>query len=279
VRLQFCGVRGSTPAPGPDFVRYGGHTSCVAVSHDDAPPALILDAGTGIRRVTALLGGQPFSGTILLTHLHWDHVQGLPFFRGGDHDDAQVTLLLPDQQDGSTAEQVLSRAMSPPHFPIAPGQLRGDWSFSSISPGRLQASGFTIEAREIPHKGGRTIGYRISDGRSAVAYVTDHCPTALGPGPEGWGEYHGGALELAAGADVLIHDAQLLAEEVAAQAAFGHAAAEYAIELACRAGARQVVLFHHQPGRTDDELDKIGQRFAGAPVPVTVAMEEQAIDL
>jgi phosphoribosyl 1,2-cyclic phosphodiesterase len=279
VRLQFCGVRGSTPAPGPDFVRYGGHTSCVAVSHDDAPPALILDAGTGIRRVTALLGGQPFSGTILLTHLHWDHVQGLPFFRGGDHDDAQVTLLLPDQQDGSTAEQVLSRAMSPPHFPIAPGQLRGDWSFSAISPGRLQASGFTIEAREIPHKGGRTIGYRVSDGRSAVAYVTDHCPTALGPGPEGWGEYHDGALELAAGADVLIHDAQLLAEEVPAQAAFGHAAAEYAIELACLARARQVVLFHHQPGRTDDELDKIGQRFAGSPVPVTVAMEERVIDL
>ena len=279
MRLQFCGVRGSTPAPGPDFVRYGGHTSCVAVSHDDAPPVLILDAGTGIRRVTALLGGQPFSGTILLTHLHWDHVQGLPFFRGGDHDDAQVTLLLPDQQDGSTAEQVLSRAMSPPHFPIAPGQLRGDWSFSAISPGRLQASGFAIEAREIPHKGGRTIGYRVSDGRSAVAYVTDHCPTALGPGPEGWGEYHDGALELAAGADVLIHDAQLLAEEVPAQAAFGHAAAEYAIELACRAGARQVVLFHHQPGRTDDELDKIGQRFAGSPVPVTVAMEEQVIDL
>ena len=279
MRLQLCGVRGSTPAPGPDFVRYGGHTSCVAVAHDGAPPTLILDAGTGIRRVTALLGGQPFSGTILLTHLHWDHVQGLPFFRGGDHDDAQVSLLLPDQQDGTTAEQVLSRAMSPPHFPISPGQLRGRWSFRAISPGRLQASGFTIEAREIPHKGGRTIGYRVSDGRSAVAYVTDHCPTALGPGPQGWGEYHDGALELAAGADVLIHDAQLLAEEVPAQAAFGHAAAEYAIELARRAGARQVVLFHHQPGRIDDELDKIAQRFAGSPVPVTVAAEEQVIDL
>ena len=279
MRLQLCGVRGSTPAPGPDFVRYGGHTSCVAVAHDGAPPTLILDAGTGIRRVTALLGGQPFSGTILLTHLHWDHVQGLPFFRGGDHDDAQVSLLLPDQQDGTTAEQVLSRAMSPPHFPISPGQLRGRWSFRAISPGRLQASGFTIEAREIPHKGGRTIGYRVIDGRSAVAYVTDHCPTALGPGPQGWGEYHDGALELAAGADVLIHDAQLLAEEVPAQAAFGHAAAEYAIELARRAGARQVVLFHHQPGRTDDELDKIAQRFAGSPVPVTVAAEEQVIDL
>jgi phosphoribosyl 1,2-cyclic phosphodiesterase len=278
VRLHFCGVRGSTPVAGPDFVRYGGHTSCVAVAHDDAPPTVILDAGTGIRRVTELLGGQPFSGTILLTHLHWDHVQGLPFFRAGDRDDAQVTLLLPDQQDGASAEQVLSGVISPPYFPITPGQLRGRWSFEVISPGRLQSGGFTIEGREIPHKGGRTIGYRVSDGRSAVAYVTDHCPTVLGPGPDGWGTYHAAALELAAGADVLIHDAQLLAEELPAQAAFGHAAGEYAIELARRAGARHVVLFHHQPDRTDDELDQIAQRFAGSPVPVTVAAEEQIID-
>jgi phosphoribosyl 1,2-cyclic phosphodiesterase len=169
--------------------------------------------------------------------------------------------------------------MSPPHFPIVPAQLRGRWRFESVSPGLLQAGGFDVEAREIPHKGGRTIGYRVSDGRSVVAYVTDHCPTALGPGPDGWGEYHPAALELAAGADALIHDAQLLAEEVPAQAAFGHAAAEYAIELGRRAGARQVVLFHHQPDRTDDELDQIAKRFARAPVPVTVGAEDQVIDL
>lgn len=279
MRLHFCGVRGSTPAPGPSFVRYGGHTCCVAVARDDAPPTVILDAGTGIRRVTELLNRQPFSGAILLTHLHWDHVQGLPFFRGGDHDDAQVTLLLPDQRDGTSAEQLLGRVMSPPYFPIAPGQLRGRWSFKSAAPGPLKAGGFTVEAREIPHKGGTTLGYRVSDGRTAVAYVTDHCPTALGPGPDGWGEYHSSALELAAGADVLIHDAQLLAEEVPAQAAFGHAAAEYSVELARRAGARRVVLFHHQPDRTDDELDQVARRFAGAPVPVTVAAQDQVIEL
>jgi phosphoribosyl 1,2-cyclic phosphodiesterase len=118
VRLTFCGVRGSTPAPGPEFVRYGGHTSCVAVAHDGAAaPTLILDAGTGVRRVSTLLADQPFTGTILLTHLHWDHVQGLPFFRAGDRDDATVTLLLPDQRDGTGAEEVLARAMSPPPLP------------------------------------------------------------------------------------------------------------------------------------------------------------------
>ena len=280
MRLTFCGVRGSTPAPGPDFVRYGGHTSCVAVAHDGpAPPTLILDAGTGVRRVTALLAGQPFVGTILLTHLHWDHTQGLPFFRAGDRDDAQVTLLLPDQQDGRGAEEVLARAMSPPHFPIRPSELRGSWSFRAISPGRLEAGGFSVQACEIPHKGGRTLGYRVSDGRSVTAYVTDHCPTALGPGPDGWGEYHAAAVELAAGADVLVHDAQLLAEEVAAEAAFGHAAADYSVALAKRAGARQVVLFHHRPDRTDDALDRLAQRFAAAPVPVMVAAEGQVLDL
>jgi phosphoribosyl 1,2-cyclic phosphodiesterase len=280
VRLEFCGVRGSTPAPGAEFVRYGGHTSCVAVTHDGAAtPTLILDAGTGVRRVTALLAGQPFTGTILLTHLHWDHVQGLPFFRAGDRDDARVTLLLPDQQDGSGAEEVLARAMSPPHFPIRPRELRGSWSFGAISPGQFATGGFTVQAREIPHKGGRTLGYRVSDGRSVLAYVTDHCPTALGPGPDGWGEYHAAAVELAAGADVLVHDAQLLAEEVAAEAAFGHAAADYVVALAECAGAGQAVLFHHRPDRTDDALDQLGRRFASARVPVTVAAEGLVLQL
>jgi len=203
----------------------------------------------------------------------------LPFFAAGDRPGARVSLLLPDQQDGTSAEQVLTRVMSPPFFPIPPRGLRGDWTFGAISPGQFKAEGFTVEAREIPHKGGRTLGYRVSDGRSAVAYVTDHCPTAAGPGPEGLGEYHAGALALAQDADVLIHDAQLLAEEVPAEAAFGHAAAEYAVGLARRAGARRVVLFHHKPSRTDAELDEVARRFAAAPVPVIVAAEGMRIDL
>jgi phosphoribosyl 1,2-cyclic phosphodiesterase len=250
----------------------------VAVAHDGAVPTLILDAGTGVRRVTGLLAGQPFTGTILLTHLHWDHVQGLPFFQAGDRDDARVRLLLPDQQDGSSAEDVLARAMSPPHFPIRPSQLRGSWTFADVSPGQFETGGFTVLAREIPHKGGRTIGYRVSDGRSVLAYVTDHCPAALGPGPDGWGEYHQAAVELAAGADVLIHDAQLLPAEHA-QAAFGHPVADYAVELARRAGARRVELFHHKPDRTDDELDQLERRFAASPVPVAAAAEGRILDL
>ena len=262
MRIHLCGVRGSTPAPGPDFLRYGGHTSCVALAHDGAAgPVLILDAGTGLRRVTPLLAGNAFAGTILLTHLHWDHVHGLPFFQAGDRDDARATLLLP-QQPGGTAADVLGRGMSPPHFPITPNGLRGNWTFGMLEPGPLKAEGFTVEAREVPHKGGRTFGYRVSDGRSVITYIPDHCPTVAGPGPEGWGEYHPAALDLAAGSDLLIHDAFLLPGEVAAEASFGHAAADYAVGLGERAGARRVMLAHHKPARTDAELDQLAARLA-----------------
>jgi phosphoribosyl 1,2-cyclic phosphodiesterase len=278
VRLYLCGVRGSTPAPGAEFLRYGGHTSCVALAHDGAAgPSLVLDAGTGLRRLTPLLDGAPFDGTILLTHLHWDHVQGLPFFGAGDRPDARVTVLLPEQDGGMAAEQALAQGMSPPNFPIEPGDLRGDWTFAAIGAGSLKAEGFTIEARAVPHKGGPTLGYRVSDGRAAVAYLPDHCPTACGPGPDGWGEYHPAALDLARDADLLIHDAFLLPEEVAAQASFGHAAADYAIGLGRRAGARQILLAHHKPDRTDRELDQLAARVA-AP-DVAVAAEGEIIQL
>ena len=272
--MHFCGVRGSTPAPGAEFLRYGGHTSCIAIGSDGDPaPTLILDAGTGLRTLTPLIGDRPFTGTILLSHLHWDHVQGLPFFAAGDRDDARLTVLLPDQQDGSDATAVLARSMSPPHFPLGPGGLRGSWTFATISPGESQIEQFTVLVREIPHKGGRTFGYRVSDGHATLAYMPDHCPTALGPGPDGHGEYHEAALELAGNVDVLVHDSQLLTQrELATEGRFGHSIADYAVELGGRAGARSVVLFHHRPDRTDDALDELARQLAPTPA-VTLAVQ------
>lgn len=278
MRVTFCGTRGSTPAPGPDYVRYGGNTSCVAVSHDDARPSLLLDAGTGLRRVQELLGGQPFRGSLLLTHLHWDHVQGLPFFPSGDREGSRVSLLLP--ADGETgASDLLARMMSPPFFPIGPSQLRGDWDFDFVPDGGFEAEGFSVVARDVPHKGGHTLGFRVSDGRTSVAYIPDHCPTALGTGPEDLGVYHERALELACGVDLLIHDSHLRAEEVPSEGSFGHAAAEYAVRLGALAGARRVVLFHHRPERTDLEVERTVDRFAGGSLPVIAAEEGTTVVL
>ncbi len=285
MKVHFCGVRGSTPATGIDFVRYGGDTQCLALTHEGAAaPTLLLDAGTGLKSVTGLLGGASFTGTILLSHLHWDHVLGLPFFSAADRPDANVTVVIPEQESGEDAAQVLSGVMSPPFFPIGPTELRGEWAFGTVPPGERQIEGFTVLAREIPHKGGRTFGYRVSDGRSTLAYLPDHCPTELGPGEDGFGAYHPAALELAAQADVLVHDAQLFPSELSSEAVYGHALADYAVELAMRAHARSVVLIHHRHTRTDDALDGLARRLGrdssdgGAP-NVSVAVQGSALDL
>ncbi|MPZ87140.1 MAG: hypothetical protein GEU81_03505 [Nitriliruptorales bacterium] len=277
MRLVICGTRGSTPAPGPDFVRYGGHTSCIAVARDGATPMLIVDAGTGLRKVTTLLGGQPFAGTILLSHLHWDHTHGLPFFRGGDNPRARVDVHLPAQ--GADPEAALAQGMSPPNFPIRPSELQGQWRFCGLEEGEHDIAGFAVLAREIPHKGGRTFGYRVSDRHTTFAYLSDHHPLSAGAGPAGFGEYHEAARTLADGVDLLIHDAQYIAEEFPARAHFGHSTVDYAVGLAEACHVRRLLLFHHDPPRTDEQIDAILTGLRDACVPVIAAMEGQVIDL
>lgn len=276
MRLYLLGVRGSTPSPGREFVRYGGNTSCVAVGRGDEPPRLVVDAGTGLQRLTSLLSGKPFRGTILLTHLHWDHTHGLPFTPAVDHTEAEVRVLMPAQGDPF---ELMSRMLSPPHFPITPDQLRGRWTWANLDPGDHEVEGFEVLALEIPHKGGRMFGYRISDGSATFAYLSDHSPISLGPGPEGFGEYHKAVCALCEGVDVILHDAQHTAEEFPHVAGFGHSAIDYAVGLADATGARRLVLFHHDPRRTDDELDAIVDGFRGTEVEVSAAAEEAQIEL
>jgi phosphoribosyl 1,2-cyclic phosphodiesterase len=278
VRVLFCGVRGSTSAPGAEFVRVGGHTSCVALAHDGQPWTLALDAGTGIRRITDHLGGRAFVGSVVLTHLHWDHVQGLPFFAAGDRDDARVRVVMPDQTDadGRALEpvNVLALAMSPPHFPIGPDGLRGDWTFESVKPGNHRIEGFDIVAFDVPHKGGRTYGYRVSDGTSSIAYIPDHCPQL---------ETTPAIARECADVDLLLHDAQFLEHERAVADLYGHATVGDAVDLARRSRASRLALFHHSPARRDDEVDAIGtaaiETGADLGVEVIVAHEEDVIDL
>jgi phosphoribosyl 1,2-cyclic phosphodiesterase len=277
--VHVCGVRGSTPAPGEDFVRVGGHTSCIAIADDsDERPSLVLDAGTGLRHLSKVLAGEAFVGTVLLGHLHWDHVMGIPFFAAGDRPDSRVRVMVPEQGEG--AEALLSRAMSPPLFPIVPSDLRGDWTFETYDAGSFVAEGFSITALDIPHKGGRTMGLRVSDGHSSLAYLSDHSPHDIGPGDDGLGELHPTALALADGVDLLIHDAQYTAHELSTRAHWGHAAANYGVTLgeACNVG--RVLLFHHDPSRTDDQVFALAEQLRTPDGPVVeVAVETTVISL
>jgi ribonuclease BN (tRNA processing enzyme) len=278
VRLHICGARGSTPAPGADFLRYGGHTSCLAVAHDGALPSLVLDAGTGLQRLSKLFDGGSFSGSVLLSHLHWDHTHGLPFFPAGDREDARVSLYLPAQENGA---KVLEQLFSPPHFPITPTELRGDWTVDELESGTHAIEGFDVLCLDIPHKGGRTFGFRVADSTGSFAYLSDHSPINLGPGPGGDGDVHEAALALCRGADVLLHDAQYTALEFEGpRRFFGHSTLDYALRLAEAAGVGELVLFHHDPSRTDDALDaSLAALQQGASIPVAAAVEGAVIDI
>lgn len=277
MQVHLCGVRGSTPVPGAEFLRYGGHSSCVALAHDGALPTLVLDAGTGLRRVTAILGDEPFQGTILLGHLHWDHVHGMPFFTAADRPASRIDVRLP--APGADPLEVLSRGFSPPHFPITPTELGSGWSFGALEPGRHEIEGFRVLVREIPHKGGTTFGFRVEDESGSVAYFSDHDPVKAGPGPDGLGEHHDAALELATGVDLLIHDAQFLASELPGASHLGHATVEYAVSLAEKAAVRQLLLYHHAPTRTDDEVDAIVAGLLPSSVHVAAAVEATCVTL
>ena len=236
----------------------------------DPAPTLILDAGTGLRTVTPLIGRSPRStGTILLSHLHWDHVQGLPFFAAGDRRRRAP--------DGAAARSTGRPATRPPCWPVRcrrrisrwwPGGLRGSWAFATHPrPASLHVEGSRCSSGRYLTRGGATFGYRVSDGHSTFAYMPDHCPTALGLGPDGQGEYHEAALELAKqrrrprtrlpAADT--------SRSLPLKGALVTPSPTTPLELGQRAGARSVVLFHHWPDRTDDALDRLARRLRAHP--------------
>lgn len=268
MRLTFLGVRGSTPAPGADHVRYGGHTSCIAVTADDGQvPTLVLDAGTGLRMLTPLLAGAPFAGAILLSHLHWDHVQGIPFFAGGDRDGARVRVVVPAQL-GLSGRDLVAQFLAPPAFPITPEGLNGQWGFDAVEPGDLRTEDFAIECFEVTHKGGRTFGYRVSDGGASLAYLPDHAPL--------FGVSDAARAGMA-GVDLLIHDAQFVAAERARADDYGHATVDDAIELARSVGAKSLMLFHHGPYRTDDQLDQVAAGLFQQDLGVQVRLASEGM--
>jgi phosphoribosyl 1,2-cyclic phosphodiesterase len=250
LRVCLWGTRGSIASAGPETIRYGGNTACVELEGDDGT-ILILDAGTGIRRV-----GETYKDSrrldILLTHLHMDHIQGLGFFGPLFRDDFEVHVWGPP----STTEDLrtrLTRYLSPPLFPVRLRDVNARLELHDVPMEPFKIGGLTIDGDVIIHPG-QTVGYRISDGTRSVAYLPDHEP-ALGangfPTTDEWTSGH----DLAEGVDLLIHDAQYTDDEYADRVGWGHSRVADAVTLAQRAGAKQLVTFHHDPGHDDDALD------------------------
>lgn len=241
----------------------------MTVAHDDAQaPTLTLDAGTGLRTLTAQLQGNAYRGSILLTHLHWDHVQGVPFFGAGDREGSRVEVFLPSQ-DGKTGRELIAQFLSPPAFPITPDGLRGHWMFRAIEPGAFTTQGFDVTATEVLHKGGRTFAYRLSDGAGSIGFAPDHAPS---------GGVSEDTLSVLRGVDVLIHDGQFIDSERAVADDYGHATVSDAIAFAEQIEAKSLVLFHHGPHRMDHVLDSIMDAHI-ASLPVQVAYEGMTLDV
>jgi len=251
-RVCLWGTRGSIASAGPDTVAYGGNTSCVEIEGRDGT-IVILDAGTGIRRVGDTFV-EPRRIDILLTHLHMDHIQGLGFFGPFFLDDFDVHVWGPPSttQDLRTR---LTRYLSPPLFPVRLRDVAARLELHDAPIGKFTVGGLEVSAQTVIHPG-QTLGYRISDGSTTIAYLPDHEPALgvaeLGGEPD-WTSGH----DLARGADLLIHDAQYTADEYDQRVGWGHSRIGDAVALAQMAGARQLVTFHHDPAHNDEELDEM----------------------
>jgi phosphoribosyl 1,2-cyclic phosphodiesterase len=279
VRARVWGARGSLPAPGAERARYGGNTSCVEVELSEGG-RVILDGGSGI----AELGRAPEPAAsskppldIVLSHLHPDHIQGLMFFPPLFEPGREVTIWGPPAPRHDLRAR-LGRYISAPLAPIEISELPAKVEFRDCPPEPWRIGGATLRAELVNHRG-TTLGIRIQEDGASLVYLPDHEP-ALGCPIKDAGRLWVSGLELAAGCDLLLHDAQYTAPEYAERRGWGHSAVGDAVEFALRAGTGRLGLFHHDPGRSDREIEalladarRLWERGGGAPDGVFAAAE------
>jgi phosphoribosyl 1,2-cyclic phosphodiesterase len=249
MHIRFWGTRGSIPTPGPTTVRYGGNTACVEV-RDSTGALLVLDAGTGLRELGINLmnsnGARPVTIDLLISHLHWDHIQGLPFFRPAYLPNSVLRIIGPKHD--RPMKELLGLRMDDPFFPVDLDNIPANIDITEMGDGSDRVIGpYRVRSASIFHPA-PALAYRIeADGRSVV-YATDTEDFMTGK--------KNPVIELAAGADTLIHDAQFLPNDF--KESWGHSTIDAAIDVAAKAKVKRLVLYHHDPDRTDDALDHIG---------------------
>jgi phosphoribosyl 1,2-cyclic phosphodiesterase len=250
VNVTFYGVRGSTPCPCDTNQRYGGNTACVAIESPGSEP-IVLDMGTGLRFWGETLPQDgTFRGHALITHLHWDHVQGLPFFVPVNRAGAELDIYGPAQDSRSLGE-AFDQFMCPPYFPVHVNDLAGTIRFHDLDNTEVPIGDAKVKVRSIPHVG-PTNGYRVEIDGVSIAYLPDHQQPM-----DGSLTIADEVLELCDGVDLLIHDAQFTPDEFEVKRHWGHCTIEYALVVARESGAKRLALFHHDPDHSDDDMDRL----------------------
>jgi phosphoribosyl 1,2-cyclic phosphodiesterase len=280
--IRFRGTRGSIPAPASANTRYGGNTPCVEVRYHDQ--LLILDAGTGIRLLGDDLNkkGQanPIEATLLLSHGHWDHIQGLPFFSPGYSPKNRVTIFGACGRVDQLQLALVSQ-MTPLHFPVGLEQMRGLAKVRELSPGATKLGDFLVRTTQLNHPGGCT-GFRIESAAGHVAYLPDHEPYRS-TGAQDANALQREIVEFVRGVDLLILDTQYSAEEYSCRIGWGHGCLPDSVQLGIDAGVRRLFLFHHDPTRDDQQLDHMvetGRAMAiGSSLLVEAASENEIVSL
>jgi phosphoribosyl 1,2-cyclic phosphodiesterase len=250
------GCRGSLATPGPATLAYGGNTSCVELRLDDGS-TIVLDAGTGIRELGLRLANKPPAPIhLLLTHLHLDHVVGLPFFSPLWDARAELHIWAPFAR--ADLAEAIARYMSPPLFPVSISDVPADVTFHDLPERTWRLGSAHVSSERVRHVG-PTVGYRIEDAARSLAYLPDHEPYSVGEphdsdGLSGYG--------LALDASILLHDAQYLETEYPVRVGWGHSSVAHAVAFASAARAQRLVLFHHDPLHSDDDLTELEARAA-----------------
>ena len=283
MEVTFWGVRGSIPCPGPQTIKYGGNTSCIELRFHDLDRLFIIDAGTGMRDLGNHIlayddNTEPLKAEIFLTHTHWDHIQGFPFFAPLYEPGTRFNIYGPASFESNCLEEAMAGQLTYRYFPVRLAELACDLAYVDLKEGCIDlGDGITLKTKLLNHPT-LCLGYRFEYKGKAVCTAYDTEPyynlfsddpgsphfdqMAVEEGEQVAREGNSGLLDFFSGADLLIHDAQYTPEEYAAsKTGWGHSSFEQAISQAKTSGVDRLALFHHDPNRTDDQLDHFSDRY------------------